>query len=57
MRIYNLRHTFATHAQNESIIPLLVLSRMLGHSSPKITLDCYTDNSNIVGKLKTKSIW
>ena len=38
--IKNLRHTFATHSLKNGV-PLNILSRVLGHSSPKVTLQHY----------------
>jgi len=42
VRIHDLRHTFASiNLMNN--VPLLVVSKYLGHSSPRITLEVYAD--------------
>ncbi len=40
IRFHDLRHTAASLMLNHDI-PVLVVSRMLGHSRPSITLDVY----------------
>ena len=40
IRFHNLRHTAASFMLNYGI-PLLIVSRRLGHSKPSITLDVY----------------
>ena len=37
MRLHDLRHTFASHAVLQGI-PLPVVSRLLGHKQPSMTL-------------------
>lgn len=41
-RLYQLRHSFASINLSEDRLPLLYLSKMLGHSSPDITLRKYS---------------
>ncbi len=43
--IKNLRHTFATLSLKNGM-PINVLSRILGHSSPKVTLQHYASVLN-----------
>jgi integrase len=40
IRFHDLRHTAATLMLNHSI-PVIVVSKILGHSKPSITLDIY----------------
>ena len=40
IRFHDLRHTAASLMLNHGI-PVIVVSRMLGHSKPSITLDIY----------------
>jgi integrase len=40
IRFHDLRHTAASLLLNHSV-PVLVVSKMLGHSKPSITLDVY----------------
>lgn len=41
LRLYDLRHTAATHALQAGV-PVKVVSEMLGHASAVITLDTYS---------------
>lgn len=55
MSFHNLRHTFATRCM-ETGMDVTTLSRILGHSSVKMTLDIYTDSTpqhkaEAIGKL------
>ena len=43
IRFHSLRHTFATRCIERNI-DITTLSRLLGHSSSKLTLDIYTDS-------------
>jgi len=38
---HHTRHTAATMLLNSAAVPIAVVSKMLGHASPKITLDTY----------------
>lgn len=48
-RIYNMRHTYATQMLLKNYVTPLELSRLLGHSSPKMVYDVYVNyiNSNL----------
>lgn len=48
-RIYNMRHTFATQMLLKNYVTPLELSRLLGHSTPKMVYDVYVNyiNSNL----------
>lgn len=43
IRFHSLRHTFATRCIERNV-DITTLSRLLGHSSSKLTLDTYTDS-------------
>lgn len=41
-KLYSTRHTYATHMLQKNIISINELSGLLGHSSPKVTLEHYS---------------
>jgi integrase len=40
-KLYSTRHTFATLMMRENIVSINELAGLLGHSSPKVTLEHY----------------
>jgi len=51
VRFHDLRHTAASMMLNQGI-PVIVVSKILGHSKPSTTLDYY---GHVIGQMENKA--